>query len=77
LTKTKKQGCLSDYELEVYVQGNCDCVTRQICAIHISRCYRCFVRYFNIDMFDQILQNELKKPVSKQVLDWVKDIKHL
>jgi hypothetical protein len=76
VTKTKKQDCLDDYELEAYVQGNCDSVARQIGAIHISRCYRCFVRHFDVRMLHEILENELKKPVSEQVLNWVKEIQH-
>ena len=68
------RNCLEDYEIEGYVRQIDDEALKRRCSTHISHCFRCFNRYFEIRMLDEILDTELQKPISDVVRNWVREM---
>jgi hypothetical protein len=73
VNQNKFQDCLGDNELEVYIRRNCDPAEELRIARHIQECYYCFNRSFDLRMFNEILTWELQKPISLQVINWVRE----
>ena len=68
--------CLRDSDIDAYLlQQDQISFTKQLeVSSHISKCCDCFERYYELRVFHQILKSELNKPISKQILDLVKEI---
>ncbi len=76
MRRNRLNRCLRDDEIESYVlQGEKSYdsyYSRDV--YHIKNCYHCFLKYFELRSYHEILTYELEKPVSAQTKKMVKVI---
>lgn len=71
------ENCLGEDEIETYLlqpPGALNFDESDISA-HIKSCYDCFNLYFDLKNYHQILNAELAKPISRQIIDLVKGLR--
>lgn len=66
--------CLEEAEIETYLLAEGLHEEEIRISDHIGNCYDCYLQYFDLCTFHQILNSELSKPISKQIKDLVKGI---
>ena len=73
---SQQRKCLNENELELFILQNDIWKIGDKSEIlnHISSCRFCRRRYFELQMFHQILNFELSKPISKEIHTLVKGI---
>ena len=64
--------CLEENEIESYLLRNGLHEEEIRISDHIGSCYDCYLQYFDLRTFHQILNSELSKPISRQITDLVK-----
>ncbi len=74
LKDKKTEHCLEEDELEVYVIQNGLYEKELRIWDHIGSCYDCYLQYFDLCAFHQILNSELSKPISRQIKNLVRGI---
>ena len=66
--------CLQEDEIESYLLQNGLHEEELRISDHIGSCYDCYLQYFDLCTFHQILNSELSKPISRRIKDLVKGI---
>jgi len=66
--------CLEEDEIESYLLQNGLHEEELRISDHIGSCYDCYLQYFDLRTFHQILNSELSKPISRRIKDLVKGI---
>jgi len=66
--------CLEEVEIESYLLQNGLHEEELRISDHIGSCYDCYLQYFDLRTFHQILNSELGKPISTRIKDLVKGI---
>jgi hypothetical protein len=66
--------CLQEDEIENYLLQNGLHEEELRISDHIGSCYDCYLQYFDLRTFHQILNSELSKPISRRIKDLVKGI---
>ena len=66
--------CLEEDEIESYLLQNGLHEEELRISDHIGSCYDCYLQYFDLCTFHQILNSELGKPISRRIKDLVKGI---
>ena len=68
--------CLEADEIERFVltREGYDLSQELIILNHINYCPHCYKKFYEIELFHDILNTELKKPISEQVLNLVEHL---
>ncbi|GEM_PF-2458931 len=74
LNDKSRERCLEEAEIEIYILQNALHEEGPRVSAHIGSCYDCYMQYFDLSTFHQILNLELSKPISKQTKDLVRGI---
>ncbi len=74
LNDKRIEHCLEEDEIESYLLQNGLHEEELRIADHIGNCYDCYLQYFDLRTFHQILNSELSKPISRRIKDLVKGI---
>ena len=74
LNDKRIERCLEEAEIEIYVLQNALHGEEIRISAHIGSCYDCYLQFFDLCTFHQILNSELSKPISRQIKDLVKGL---
>ncbi len=74
LNDSRIEHCLEEDEIESYLLQNGLHEEELRISDHIGSCYDCYLQYFDLCTFHQILNSELGKPISRRIKDLVKGI---
>jgi len=74
LNDNRIEHCLEEDEIESYLLRNGLHEEELRILDHIGSCYDCYLQYFDLCTFHQILNSELSKPISRRIKDLVKGI---
>ena len=74
LNNNRIERCLEEAEIEIYVLQNVRHEEELRISAHIGSCYDCYLQYFDLRTFHEILNSELSKPISRQIKDLVRGI---
>jgi len=74
LNDKRIEHCLEEDEIESYLVQNGLHEEELRISDHIGSCYDCYLQYFDLRTFHQILNLELSKPISRRIKDLVKGI---
>ncbi len=74
LNDKRIEHCLEEDEIESYLLQNGLPEEELRISDHIGSCYDCYLQYFDLRTFHQILNLELSKPISRRIKDLVKGI---
>jgi len=77
LNDKRIEHCLEEDEIESYLLQNGPHEEELRISDHIGSCYDCYLQYFDLRTFHQILNSELSKPISRRIKDLVKGISKL
>lgn len=67
--------CLEQEEMELYLL-NQELDEELKIPSHIDNCFDCYIQFFELQTFHLILNSELRKPISNQIKNLVKDIQN-
>jgi len=74
LNDNRIEHCLEEDEIDSYVLQKGFHEEELRISDHIGSCYDCYVQYFDLCTFHQILNSELSKPISRRIKNLVKGI---
>ncbi|MFQ5674900.1 MAG: hypothetical protein ACE5G1_03300 [bacterium] len=73
MKEKRRHRCLEKEEIELYIIDE-DYDEEDLIASHLDCCYDCYVQYFELCAFQEILDFELRKPISAEIRSLVRGI---
>lgn len=65
--------CFAKEEIEIYIIDE-EYDEENLISSHLDSCYDCYVQYFELRAFQDILDFELRKPISAEIKSLVRGI---